>query len=74
MKTMIRIAAGILTTALVGMSTNCGPTYYPVEVNHVYHHTYRTYENSSPYYPGTVNYRQPDSFSGARGFEPVERF
>ena len=71
MKTMIRAAAGILTAALVGLSTNCGPTYYPVEV---YHHTYRSYDNSSPYYPGTVNYSRPDSYSGARGFDPVSRF
>ena len=72
MKTMIRVASGILTAALVGLSTNC-TSYYPVEVDHVYHHSYRTYE-TSPYYPGTVDYSRSDSFSGARGFEPVSRF
>ena len=66
MKTMIRIAAAILTVSFVGLSTNCGPTYYPVEVNHVYHHSYRTYDNSSSYSPGTVEYSKADTFSGGR--------
>ena len=65
MKIMIRVAAGILTAALAGMSTNCGPTY-PVKVNRVHHHTYSTYGNSSPYYPGTVEYSKADTYSGGR--------
>lgn len=74
MKTMIRIAAGLLTASLAGMSTSCTP-YYPVEVNHVYHHSYRTYDNSyGNYSPGTVEYSRGDTYSGARGFEPVDRF
>ena len=65
MKTMIRIAATILTASLAGMSTNCAPTQ-PVVVDHVYHHTYRTYDNSSSYSPGTVEYSKADTFSGGR--------
>jgi len=70
---MIRVAAAILTVSLVGISTSC-TSYYPVEVNHVYHHTYRSSNSSTPYYPGTVEYSKADSYSGARGFEPVSRF
>ena len=65
MKTMIHIAAAILTTSLAGMSTSC-TSYYPVEVNRVYHHSYRTYDNSSSYSPGTVEYSKADTFSGGR--------
>jgi len=72
MKTMIHVAAAILTASLVGISASCS-NGYPVEVDHVYHHTYSN-SSYSPYYPGTVEYSKADSYSGARGFEPVSRF
>lgn len=73
MKTMIRLAAGLLATFLVGVSTQCAP--YPVEVRHVHHYDYdHTYDGGgySPSYQGSVNHT-PNRYS-ARSFEPVERF
>jgi len=73
MKTMIRVAAAILTVSLAGISGSCSPSY-PVEVHRVYHHSYSN-SSYSPYYPGTVEYSKADSYSGGpRSFEPVSRF
>jgi hypothetical protein len=75
MKTMIRIATGILAALCVGVSTQCAPNR--VMTYDIYrYHDYHTYSGSgngySPSYNGRVNYT-PNRYS-ARSFEPVERF
>jgi hypothetical protein len=74
MKTMIRIATGMVAAIFAGMSTQCAPTYV---VHDVYR--YDDYQNyrpvrsyTPPTYYGNVNYT-PSSY-GARSFEPMERF
>jgi hypothetical protein len=75
MKTMIRIAAGMVAALFAGVSTNCAPTRYVVHDVYRYDH-YHNYSSGSSYTPptyyGNVNYT-PSSY-GARSFEPVERF
>jgi len=75
MKTMIRIAAGMVAALFVGVSTNCAQPRYVVHDVYRYDH-YPNYSPRRTYTPptnyGNVNYT-PSSY-GARSFEPVERF
>jgi len=82
MKTMIRIAAGILAASFVGGSTSCSspPPPPPVEVHQVYHNYYRYYYRHHDYdqgkYSSSYHGRSYYNWKGssAESFEPVEKF
>ena len=73
MKTMIRIAGGLMAASFVGLSTNCSHT--PVQVEHIrYVNRYHYYDrdHDSSWYRGNVYYTP--GITHAESFEPVERF
>ena len=75
MKTIVRIASGLLAVACVAVSTNCSS-----EPTEVYHYRTIIHERPAPrpakydgYYYGGGTYTPP-SYGNPEGFEPVERF